>query len=90
MSKFLGWPRHIPKSVTKFNDLAIDGGIKNGFVRPSTVKDSAILSFINKGGAGKVRYTLAIPNDYVSGTDLIVKLFWSPADIKLGRSGMAD
>lgn len=73
------------QDITKYLDFDISGAILNGLVRSSHVNDTATLAFVNRNaGVAKARYTISVPNDYVSGTDITIKLFWSPSDASSG------
>lgn len=70
----------------KYIDLDIEGGIKNGLVTYTHVNDSPAISFNNYiVGVGRIRYSLSIPNDWVSGTDMVVKIFWSAPNSIIGN-----
>lgn len=76
----------IASDLLRFVDFDIAGGIANGFVKFNHVDDTATLSFKkNPGGISKVRYTASIPNDYIDGTDIVIKLFWSTDTSDIGN-----
>jgi hypothetical protein len=76
----------VGQNITKFIDLDVTAGNKNGIVNVSHVNDSPSIEFPSTtSGIGKVRYSVSLPNDYVNGTNILVKLFWSPADSSAGN-----
>jgi len=71
--------------ITKFIDLDIGGGIRNALVRLGHLDDAPAVEFPNRPtGVGRVRYTASVPHDWVNGTDILVKVFWSPSDASAG------
>jgi hypothetical protein len=76
----------VGQNITKFIDFDITAGNKNGIVNVGQVGDSPAIEFpSNPSGIGKSRYTASIPNDYVSGTNVVIKVFWSPSDSSAGN-----
>lgn len=72
--------------VTKYVDLDIGGGIRNALVRLSHLDDAPAVEFPKRPeGVGRVRYSASIPSDWVNGTDIIAKIFWSPSDASSGN-----
>lgn len=72
--------------VTKYLDLDIGGGIRNALVRLGHLDDAPAVEFPKRqNGVGRVRYTASVPEDWVNGTDLIIKIFWSPSDASSGN-----
>ena len=72
--------------VTKYKDLDIGGGVKNAIVRLGHLDDAPAVEFPNRNnGVGRVRYTSSVPEDWVAGTDIMVKIFWSPSDATVGN-----
>lgn len=66
---------------TKFVNFGFQDGILNGRVLLTQISDSPALEFQKRAsGIARVRYSIAIPSDYVTGTDVIIKAFWSPPD----------
>jgi hypothetical protein len=75
----------VANDLTKFVDFDIAGGIMNGLVKLNHVDDTATLAFAKQDNSiARTRYTISLPNDYVSGTDIVFKLFWSPKDADAG------
>jgi len=71
--------------LTKFLDFDIAGSINNGLVVMSHVDDTATMAFLKRENSiARARYTISVPNDYVSGTDIVIKLFWSPRTNNVG------
>lgn len=70
--------------IIKYIDLDIGGGIRNALVKLGHLDDAPAVEFPNRHGVGRVRYTVSVPYDWVSGTDIVIKLFWSPADANIG------
>ena len=67
--------------ITKYIDLDIGGGIRNALVRLGHLDDTPAVEFPDRPtGIGRVRYTASVPKDWVNGTDITVKIFWSPED----------
>jgi hypothetical protein len=65
--------------IVKYIDLDIGGGIRNALVRLGHLTDAPAVEFPKRPtGVGRVRYTASVPKDWVNGTDIIVKIFWSP------------
>ena len=72
--------------IVKYIDLDIGGGIRNALVRLGHLDDAPAVEFpYRPTGVGRVRYTASVPNDWVNGTDIIVKIFWSPKDADAGN-----
>lgn len=73
------------QNISRNKDFDIFGGIKNGQVKAGHVNDSPTLEFTDQvSGVGRVRYSASVPEDYVDGTDIIVKIFWSPKTNTIG------
>jgi len=71
--------------TTKYLDLDIGGGIRNALVRLGHLDDAPAVEFPKRNyGVGRVRYTASVPKDWVNGTDITVKIFWSPEDASIG------
>ena len=73
MSQFLGQRNFV---TVRFIDINLESSNKNGLVKVSKVYDNPILEFPAEG-LPKIRFTISVPSDYVVGTDIIVKIFWS-------------
>lgn len=68
----------VAQDIKRFVDFDIVGGTLSGSVKVSHIDDSPVVSFPNKNsGVGRVRYSASVPPDYVNGTDIVVKIFWS-------------
>lgn len=81
-----GYLCDLSSDVTKFIDLDIGGGIKNALVRLGHLDDAPAVEFPRRQtGVGRIRYTSSVPNDWVNGTDIIVKIFWSPENANTGN-----
>jgi len=75
----------VGQDLSKYKDFDIFGGMKNGNVQIGHVNDSPVLGFLDKpSGVGRVRYSASVPEDYVFGTDIVVKVFWSPRNASAG------
>lgn len=75
----------VASDITRFIDFDIAGGIMNGLVKLNHIDDTATLTFQKQNNnIARTRYTISVPNDYVSGTDIIIKLFWSPKTDEVG------
>lgn len=73
------------QNIDKYKDFDIFGGIKNGLVCVSHVEDSPVLELYSRENqAARVRYSASVPEDYVAGTDIVIKIFWSPVDNTAG------
>lgn len=71
--------------VTKYVDLDIGGGIRNALVRLGHLDDAPAVEFPKRNqGVGRVRYTASVPKNWVNGTDIVVKIFWSPKTANTG------
>ncbi len=72
-------------NIQKYWDFDIEGGSANGLVDYSQIADSPVLEMKDKGsGIARVRYSVSVPRDYVSGTNIIIKVFWSAATSDFG------
>ena len=70
----------------KYIDLDIGGGIRNALVRLGHLDDAPAVEFPKRPtGVGRVRYTASVPKDWVNGTDIAVKIFWSPSGAGTGN-----
>lgn len=75
----------VAQNISKYKDFDIFGGMKNGQVKIGHVDDSPVLEFTSRPtGVGRVRYSASVPEDYVDGTDIVIKIFWSPEDDNSG------
>lgn len=71
--------------ITRFVDFGIDDGIKNGRVNITIISVAPAIEYaVFASGIGRVAYTISIPEDYVSATDIVIKTFWSPEDASSG------
>jgi len=78
-------PLSFAQDQVRFINFGFEDGILNGRVKLTHISDSPALEFVKKGsGIGRVRYSVSVPNDYVSGTDILIKVFWSPPDAAAG------
>lgn len=69
----------------KYVDLDVGGGIKNGLVKYSHLDDAPAIEFPKRPtGVGRVRYSVSVPRDWVPGTDIVFRIFWSPEDAGAG------
>jgi len=81
-----GYLCDLAADITKFIDLDIGGGIKNALVRLGHLDDAPAVEFPKRAtGIGRVRYTASVPYDWVNGTDIFVKIFWSPENASAGN-----
>lgn len=70
----------------KYVDLDVGGGIKNGLVKYSHLDDAPAIEFPKRPtGVGRVRYSVSVPRDWVPGTDIVFRIFWSPEDAGAGN-----
>jgi hypothetical protein len=74
------------QETLKYIDLDVGGGIKNGLVRYSHLDDAPAIEFPKRPeGIGRVRYSISVPKNWVKGTDIIFKVFWSPETASAGN-----
>jgi hypothetical protein len=79
------WDFEAGRDTTKYVDLDIGGGIRNALVRLSHLADAPAVEFPKRpNGIGRVRYTASVPKDWVNGTDIPIKIFWSPETAEAG------
>jgi hypothetical protein len=72
--------------IVKYIDLDVNGGIKNGLVRLGHLDNVPAVEFPKRpAGVGRVRYTASVPKDWVSNTDITIKIFWSPKTAEAGN-----
>ena len=70
----------------KYIDLDVGGGIKNGLVKYSHLDDAPAIEFPKRPmGIGRVRYSVSVPRDWLPGTNIVFRLFWSPEDSETGN-----
>ena len=73
-------------NIQKYWDFDIDGASRNGFVLSGQVSDSPTLDMPSgSSGIARIRYSVSVPKDYVAGTDIIIKVFWSAATATIGN-----
>lgn len=81
-----GYVGDLVADSTRYIDLDIGGGIRNALVRLGHLDDAPAVEFPNRNsGVGRVRYTASVPKDWVNGTDITVKIFWSPRNAGSGN-----
>ena len=65
-------------NIQKYWDFDIEGASRNGFVVSGQISDSPTLEMKDRNsGTARVRYSVSVPKDYVIGTNIIMKVFWS-------------
>jgi hypothetical protein len=70
----------------RYIDLDVGGGIKNGLVRYSHLDDAPAIEFPKRPtGVGRIRYSISVPKNWVSDTDIVFKIFWSPETADAGN-----
>lgn len=75
----------VAQDITRFRDLDVMGGIQNGLVKICQIDDTPAIEYPNyQSGVSRIRYSSSVPQDYVPGTDIVVKLFWSVGDNSIG------
>ena len=71
---------YLSADSVRYIDLDIGGGIRNALVRLGHLDEAPAVEFPKRpNGVGRVRYTASVPKDWVNGTDIVVKIFWSPS-----------
>lgn len=65
-------------SSTRFYELELNSGFKNGLIRVQNYNHSPILGLCKKQGLiSRIQYVVNIPKDYIAGTNVLVRVFWS-------------
>lgn len=73
-------------NITKYIDLDLGGGIKNGLVRFHQLNDAPAVEFPKRAtGVGRIRYSISVPHDWIENTDIPVRIFWSAEDSGTGN-----
>lgn len=73
-------------NIQKYWDFDIEGASRNGFVLSGQVSDSPTLDMPDgETGIARIRYSVSVPKDYVTGTDIVIKVFWSAATASVGN-----
>jgi hypothetical protein len=66
-------------NLNKHRDIEIMSGVMNGNIKVTQANWTQALVFRRKKNkVARATYTLSLPDDYVDGTDIVLKMFWSP------------
>jgi len=72
-------------NVIKYKDIGLLSGTLNCAVKVTHTSWAQAIGFVKKEGViGRVSYNISIPDDYVSGTDVFIKIFWSTPSAESG------
>jgi hypothetical protein len=83
-----GMVDRLATSVTKYQDLPLLSGALNGAAQVTQASYSPAINMPKRAGLkSRVMYTMSLPNDYIQGTDLKVKVFWSTPSAEVGDTG---
>lgn len=71
--------------IVKYKDFDINGGVLNGRADFTHVSGTPAIDFPHRtSGIARARYTVSVPEDYVTGTNIVAKVFWSASDAGAG------
>jgi hypothetical protein len=70
---------------TKYFSLDIDGGVSNSVTVGNKIGGLVPVIRLDAGGNSFVRWTFPIPDDWISGTDILATLYWSPSNTNTGN-----
>jgi len=75
----------VASNIQKYLDFDIEGGSRNGQVNSGQVSNNPVLELPEAvSGVARIRYSASIPKDYVIGTDIVIRTFWSPDNTNTG------
>lgn len=65
---------------TKYFFLDINGGVSNSVTVGNKISGLVPVMRLDAAGNSEIRWTFPVPDDWQSGTDIIVTVFWSPSN----------
>ena len=73
------------QDIDKYRDFDIMGGVPNGLVKICQISDTPAIEYPRyESGTARNRFTASVPADYVSGTNIIIRVYWSPGTVDTG------
>jgi hypothetical protein len=70
---------------TKYQWLDLNGGVNTSATVGTVASGLAPSIQYDAGGNSASRWTFPVPDDWVSGTDIVVTVFWSPSNTNTGN-----
>lgn len=72
-------------TLTKFKDIGLLSGAMNCAAKVTHTNWAQAIEMTKDTVTSRVSYNISIPEDYVVGTDIIIKLFWSTPSFEPGN-----
>jgi hypothetical protein len=70
---------------TKYFFLDIDGGVSNSVTVGNKIGGLVPVIRLDAGGDSQVRWTFPVPDDWISGTNILATVYWSPSNTNTGN-----
>ena len=70
---------------TKYLFLNIDGGLFNSVSRGTIAGGRSPVVRLDPDDWSRMRYSFPVPDDWISGTDIIIEAYWTPSDTNTGN-----
>ncbi|MBN2307263.1 hypothetical protein JXD20_04730 [Candidatus Peregrinibacteria bacterium] len=78
-------PIYTDATATKYVWLDINGAVRTSAAAGTVNSGTSPAVNFDAGGNSRMSYSFPIPDDWQSGTDLQVEVFWSPEDVTAGN-----